>query len=72
MKDGLMNQETEIMGWGGKDWEFGISKCKLLHIGWINKYSAAAAAQMLSHVQLFVTPWTTALQVPLSMGFSWQ
>ena len=25
-------------GWGegGKDWEFGISKCKLLYIGWIN------------------------------------
>ena len=21
---------------GGKDWEFGISKCKLLYIGWIN------------------------------------
>ena len=24
-------------GWGGKDWEFGISRCKLVHIGWINK-----------------------------------
>ena len=22
--------------WGGKDWEFGISKCKLVCIGWIN------------------------------------
>ena len=21
---------------GGKDWEFGISICKLLYIGWIN------------------------------------
>ena len=20
----------------GKDWEFGISRCKILHIGWIN------------------------------------
>ena len=26
-------------------------------------------AQMLSHVQLFVTPWTVAHQVPLSMGY---
>ena len=26
----------------------------------------------LSHVQLFVTPWTVARQVPLSMGFSRQ
>ena len=24
-------------GGGGKDWEFGNSRCKLLHIGWINK-----------------------------------
>ena len=26
-------------GWGvgeGKDWEFGINRCKLLYIGWIN------------------------------------
>ena len=27
---------------------------------------------MLSHVRLFVTPWTVAHQVPLSMGFSRQ
>ena len=26
-------------------------------------------AQSLSHVQLFVTPWTVACQAPLSMGF---
>ena len=29
-------------------------------------------AQLLSHVWLFATPWTVALQVPLSMGFSRQ
>ena len=29
-------------------------------------------ARILSHVQLFVTPWTVALQAPLSMGFSRQ
>ena len=28
--------------------------------------------QLLSHVQLFATPWTTARQAPLSMGFSRQ
>ena len=27
-------------------------------------------AQSLSHVRLFVTPWTVAHQAPLSMGFS--
>ena len=28
--------------------------------------------QSLSHVQLFVTPWTTAHQAPLSIGFTRQ
>ena len=28
--------------------------------------------QSLSHIQLFVTPWTVAHQAPLSMGFSRQ
>ena len=23
------------VGGGGRDWEFGVSRCKLLHIGWI-------------------------------------
>ena len=27
--------------WGGSgmDWEFGVSRCKLLHLEWINKRS---------------------------------
>ena len=29
-------------------------------------------AKLFSRVQLFVTPWTVALQAPLSMGFSRQ
>ena len=29
-------------------------------------------ASLLSHVQLFVTPWTIAHQIPLAMGFSRQ
>ena len=29
-------------------------------------------ARVLSHVQLFVTPWTVPQQAPLSMGFSRQ
>ena len=28
--------------------------------------------KLLSHVQLFATPWTVAYQVPPSMGFSRQ
>ena len=32
----------------------------------------ALKVKSLSHVQLFVTPWTVAYQAPLSMGFSRQ
>ena len=31
---------------------------------------APPPAQLLTHAQLFVTPWTVARQAPLSMGFS--
>ena len=30
--------------------------------------TAAAAAKLLSHVQLLATPWTAAYQAPLPMG----
>ena len=32
----------------------------------------AASVKLLSHVQLFATPWTVAFQAPPSMGFSRQ
>ena len=32
----------------------------------------SACAQVLSHVQVFVIPWTVAHQSPLSIGFSRQ
>ena len=25
-----------MVGCGGMEWEFGVSRCKLLYIGWIN------------------------------------
>ena len=34
--------------------------------------SCCVVVELLSHVQLFVTPWTVARQSPLSMGFSRQ
>ena len=35
----------------------------------VTNYWASMRAQLLSHVRLFVTPWTVAPQAPLSMGF---
>ena len=34
--------------------------------------ATVATAQLLNHVQLFVTPWVVAHQAPLLMGFSRQ
>ena len=41
-----------------------------LSVSWKPKLKVPAC--MLSHVRLFVTPWTVAGQAPLSMGFSKQ
>ena len=35
-------------------------------------FNACVHAQLLSHVQLFATPWTVACQDPLSIEFSRQ
>ena len=35
-----------------------------------NMYFSKVKVKSLSRVQLFVTPWTVAYQVPPSMGFS--
>ena len=37
-----------------------------------HNWEAFVHVQSLGHVQLFVTPWTIALQSPLSLGFSRQ
>ena len=42
----------------------------LLYFG--NASSLPCVLRRLSHVRLFVTPWTVAYQAPLSMGFSRQ
>ena len=44
----------------------------LLRFLWIVCLDACMHIQLLSHVQLFVTPWTVAHQAPLSMGSSKQ
>ena len=47
-----------------------------LHIRWPKYWSFTLGwtgwISLLSHVQFFATPWTVALQAPLSMGFSRQ
>ena len=37
-----------------------------------NNSRGLVKVKLLSHVQLFVTPWTVAYQAPPSMGFSKQ
>ena len=35
-------------GWEREDWEFGISRCKLLYIGWVNNGSYNVAQGIYS------------------------
>ena len=35
--------------WGGKDWEFGISRCKLLYIEWINNKVPLYTGNYIQH-----------------------
>ena len=51
-------------------WTFGRYTCVFSFLNLL--FTPVLCAQSLSRVQLFVTPWTTAHQAPLSMGFSRQ
>ena len=53
-----------LLNW--KKWRR-ISRCPQIKCN-----SVVCVCQLLSHVQLFATPWTVAHQAPLSMGFSRQ
>ena len=44
----------------------------LIHFEFIFVYGVKVKVKLLSHVQLFETPWTVAYQAPPSMGFSRQ
>ena len=44
-------------GRGGKDWEFGVSKCKLLNIGWIHKRSYCIAQGTIFNI-----PWSSIME----------
>ena len=46
-----------------------VSKLKKNHLG---KWQNPVCVELLSHAQLFVTPWTEAHQALLPMGFSRQ
>ena len=45
---------------------------KWVAISFFNAWKWKVKVKLLSHVQLFMTPWTAAYQVPPSMGFSRQ
>ena len=65
---------TYCVAWGGKECAICCRICTKLTLNiciFIPIYSAFVLSQF-SHVQLSVTLWTVAHQVPLSMGFSRQ
>ena len=50
----------------------GAGKTGQLHVEHFLTPYTKVKVKLLSHVQLFVTPWTVAYQAPLSMEFSRQ
>ena len=46
-----------------------ISLCLLVIENMVPSVELPVKVKSLSHVRLFVTPWTVAYQAPLSMGF---
>ena len=43
-----------VRGGEGKDWEFGISRCKLLYIGWIsNKVLLYSTGSSIQHPMIY-------------------
>ena len=57
----LVASTVEVEVSAGKQWNWGERDFTIV--------CACACAQSLSPVQFFMTPWTVAHQVPLSMGF---
>ena len=53
-----------------KHYEQGMQSIAWCRVFQYHKHKQCMRAKSLSHVQLFVTLWTVALQAPLSMGFS--
>ena len=49
-----MAAKGEGKGGGGLDWEFGISKCKLSYIGWINKILVYSTGNYINYTTMFV------------------
>ena len=43
--------------------------CDVCIPDFVHSSGGVAVVQLLSHVQVFATPWTVACQAPLSMGF---
>ena len=39
-------------GLGGMDWEFGVSRCKLLHIEWINKILLSSTGNYIQYPEI--------------------
>ena len=43
-------EQTCSCQWGGKDWSFGISRCKVSYIGWIDPRSYCLAQGTIFNV----------------------
>ena len=69
----LSNETEEALKYLLTEWCFDKSKSESNPpVFQSERICVLVSAQSLSHVQLFMTPWSVARQVPLSMEFFWQ
>ena len=61
---------TSLWGWAGIE-EGKTKRSGLEWIGGLSRERSVSSVQLLSHVWLFVTPWTAASQASLSIINSW-
>ena len=68
----VAHQASQSMGFSRQEYWSGLPFPSPTHLLWGRKESGKWKVKSLSHVRLFVTPWTAAYQASQSMGFSRQ
>ena len=71
-KPHLVLTKIQSKAWWGKCCLLFSSDLMVKHLGFWSEVKVEVKVKSLSHIRLFVTPWTAAYQAPQSMEFSRQ
>ena len=74
---GVTKSQTRLSDWTELNWNYIQTSVRYLTLDWnsllslFSNFVVVVVIQLLSHVQLFATPWTEAHQASLSFTISW-